>query len=89
MWKIIWGLRKVLPKVKMFLWRACQWGLATAAEMHRMIHKISATYARCQHENEYVMHLLFFCPSSRAIWFASDLALQVDGLILNLTELIT
>jgi zinc-binding in reverse transcriptase len=62
-WKIIWGLRKVLPKVKMFLWRACQGGLATAVEMHRRIHRIPATCARCQQENEYVMHSYSSAPA--------------------------
>jgi hypothetical protein len=32
------------------------------------------------------MHLLFFCPSSRATWFASPLALRVEELPLEFKQ---
>lgn len=34
-------------------------------------------------ENEYLTHMLFFCPASRAVWFMSQLALKVDHVPLH------
>jgi zinc-binding in reverse transcriptase len=87
-WEAIWNIKNVTPKVKIFLWRACQGALATARELHRRIRHIQPIRSRCQQENEYTTHLLFFCPSSRAIWFASDLAMHVDELPLDFKQVL-
>jgi hypothetical protein len=54
--------------------------------LHSRITAIKPTCQRCNKENEYLNHMLFFCDSSRAVWFASPLALRVDGLPLNFTQ---
>jgi zinc-binding in reverse transcriptase len=73
-------MKKLSLKVRLFLWRASQGGLATGQELHRRLRRIQPICSRCNSESEYLTHLLFFCPSSRAIWFSSELALHVDGL---------
>jgi zinc-binding in reverse transcriptase len=82
-WKLIWGLKGILPRVQLFLWKACHDGLPTAVVMHRRISSISPTCARCREENEFLVHMLFFCPSSRAVWFGSRLSLRIDGIPIN------
>lgn len=43
---------------------------------------------RCGTENEFLTHLFFFCSSSRATWFASNMALRVSDLPLDFTTAI-
>lgn len=54
--------------------------------MHHRIAAINPVCLVCGLENEYVMHVLFFCPFATATWFASQLALRVDYLPLNFTR---
>jgi zinc-binding in reverse transcriptase/Reverse transcriptase (RNA-dependent DNA polymerase) len=65
LWKIIWKDITFIPKVHMFLWRSCHNGLATATAMHQRIRSIDPVCGRCNGENEFVGHLIFFCPGSR------------------------
>lgn len=87
-WILIWGLQSVIPKIKTFLWRGIHRGLATAWDMHRRIHAVNPMCQRCATENEFLVHLLFFCPASRATWFDSEFNLRADHLPLDFTEAI-
>jgi hypothetical protein len=53
--------------------------------LHNRITTIKPLCERCGRENEFLNHMLFFCDSSRAICFASPLALRVDELPLTFT----
>lgn len=79
----VWKWKQVLPRVKMFIWRAIHDGLTTAWELARRMQRMSPRCVRCDLENEYVMHLLFFCPLSQATWFISRFHLRVDDLPLQ------
>jgi zinc-binding in reverse transcriptase len=37
LWRIIWKSKGIIPRVRMFLWRACRKALPTAFQMHRRI----------------------------------------------------
>lgn len=82
-WKRIWGTKGVIPRVQFFLWRIVHGGLPTMAALHRRIATINPRCSLCGVENEYDMHVLFFCPIARATWFSSQLALRVSALPLS------
>lgn len=84
--KNVWKWKGVLPRVRMFVWRALHDGLTTAAELAKRIRTMSPRCTRCDLENEYTMHLLFFCPLSQATWFISRFALRVESLPLQFAE---
>jgi zinc-binding in reverse transcriptase len=79
-WHMIWKTRWIIPHVRMFLWRACQGGILIAQALHHQIPSIDPVCIRYHEEGEYLMHLLFFCPSSRATWFGSEFNLRVEKL---------
>lgn len=85
-WQKIWTWKDIIPRVRTFLWRALHDGLPTAATLHRRIHTINPVCTRCRQENEFLMHLLFYCPISRATWYGSQLSLQIEGLPLDFTQ---
>lgn len=60
--KSIWKWKEIVPRVRLFLWRALQNGLTTTHEMARRIRTIRPVCPHCSQENEFTMHLLFFLP---------------------------
>ncbi|XP_078170749.1 uncharacterized protein LOC144565012 [Carex rostrata] len=82
----IWTWKGILPRVRTFLWRAIHGALPTAAWLHARIRDINPVCKRCRAENEYLMHLFYYCPVSQATWQAAGLTLNVDDLPLNFTK---
>lgn len=80
---LIWSWKKVIPRIKTFLWKGVHNGVPTAAALHTRIRSISPLCQRCESENEFLMHLLFFCDLSRATWFCSEFSLIIEHLPLN------
>lgn len=87
-WKRIWSWEGVIPRIKLFLWKAVHGGVATLAELHRRVRTINPRCPRCDEENEFLNHCLFFCQLSRATWFSSDLALRVDHIPMDFAQAI-
>lgn len=85
---MIWKWEGLIPRVKTFLWRAIHGGLPTTAMLHARMRRIDPICPRCNIENEFLMHLLFFCPMARATWHASSFPLQVQNLPLDFTRTI-
>lgn len=85
-WQRMWSWKGVIPRIKTFLWKAIHNGLPTAATLHSRIRTIPAMCQRCDTENEFIMHLLFFCDLSRATWFCSELPLIINHLPLSFPE---
>lgn len=56
--------------------------------LSRRIPTINPKFPKCNMENEFNMHLLFYCPVSRATWHASRLTLRVEELSLDITTTI-
>ncbi|KAJ4806347.1 hypothetical protein LUZ62_018913 [Rhynchospora pubera] len=52
--------------------------------MHYRIAAISPRCQRCQEDNEYEMHCLFYCNISRQVWFGSPLGVRVHELPLDI-----
>ncbi|KAJ4750854.1 RNA-directed DNA polymerase (reverse transcriptase)-related family protein [Rhynchospora pubera] len=88
-WQLIWKQRKLTPKVKIFLWRLLHKGLPMAANLHRRINNFTPTCQRCNQENEYEMHCLFFCELSRQVWFAGAMGIRVHELPLDIVQTVT
>lgn len=88
MWKKLWQWKRPIPRVKTFLWRVIHEGLPTMQSLSRRIPTINPKFLRCNMKNEFNMHLLFYCPVSRATWHASRLTLRVEELSLDITAAI-
>ncbi|KAJ4787901.1 RNA-directed DNA polymerase (reverse transcriptase)-related family protein [Rhynchospora pubera] len=87
-WLSIWNCKSITPKVQIFLWRLLSRALPVAVNMHARIAGFPPTRQRCNEENEYEMHCLFFCHTSRQVWFGSQLGLRVHELPLNVNTAI-
>lgn len=85
-WARIWSWEGLTPRVKIFLWKAVHGSLATVSELHRRIRAINPTCPRCHSKNELLTHMIFFCSSSRAAWFGSELTMRVDHVHLDFTQ---
>ncbi|KAJ4791935.1 Ribonuclease H-like superfamily protein [Rhynchospora pubera] len=64
----------------LFLWRAIHNALPTTHRLHKIFPHISPICIRCALQEEDVQHLIFGCPSSRTVWFASNMGLRIDQL---------
>ncbi|KAJ4730974.1 RNA-directed DNA polymerase (reverse transcriptase)-related family protein [Rhynchospora pubera] len=83
-WDLIWRWKSIAPKVKFFLWRLLHKGLPLATNMHARMSNVSPICQRCHEENEYEMHCMFFCNTSRQVWFASPLGIRVHALPMDI-----
>jgi zinc-binding in reverse transcriptase len=80
------GFERSTTEGKIVLWKACHKGLPTATTMHRCISTINPICVWWQEENEHLTHMLFFCQSSRAVWFGSRLSLRMDDIPFDFTQ---
>ncbi|KAJ1704151.1 hypothetical protein LUZ63_003930 [Rhynchospora breviuscula] len=80
MWEGWWKNKNITPRIKIFLWRLINKGLPMALHMHSRFPNFPPICQRCQEENEYETHCLFFCATSRQVWFASPLGIRVHEL---------
>ncbi|KAJ4752210.1 Ribonuclease H-like superfamily protein [Rhynchospora pubera] len=85
-WVDMWNWKGIIPKVKVFIWRLISKSLPVAQNMHRRIHALSPVCHRCGEENEFETHCMFFCHSSRVVWFGSRLGLATHDLPLNIED---
>lgn len=74
-WKQVWKIQ-VPNKLKVFLWKALQNGLAVGSNLARRVSDFNSQCPTCQDEEETVMHLFSICPKSRQVWSLSPLALR-------------
>ncbi|XP_050117652.1 uncharacterized protein LOC126595375 [Malus sylvestris] len=60
-WHGIWRV-EALPKIRHFLWRGIKGALATQLNLFKQKYALSPVCPICNECEEYVEHLLFFCP---------------------------
>lgn len=77
LWKALWNL-KVPPKVKNFLWKACNAAVPTNGALFRRRCKVSAGCPVCADEAETMEHMILFCEWARVTWFSSALSIKID-----------
>ncbi|XP_026416477.1 uncharacterized protein LOC113311902 [Papaver somniferum] len=78
-WKRLWDVKRVAPKIKMFVWRVLHNGLGVSKRIGKYITGVSTTCIICMKEEESVDHLLIHCDLARVAWFASPLGLRLQG----------
>lgn len=68
LWKKMWQL-KILPKVRIFSWRACMNGLPTMLNLGRRGVNIDALCPLCGKEVESTIHALLLSGNAREVWW--------------------
>lgn len=76
LWAIIWKL-KVPHKIRHFWWRACSNCLATKENLLKRRCGQSQMCPICNQFDETIEHMLFDCHWARAVWFGSNVQLNV------------
>nr|XP_027071698.1 uncharacterized protein LOC113696490 [Coffea arabica] len=66
-WKRLWGLN-IKMKLKHFLWRCLQNGLATSEALYQRVGKGSNLCQCCGEATETIEHVFFFCPTAQIAW---------------------
>ena len=66
-WKKLWSLN-IKMKLKHFLWRCLQNGLATSEALYKRFGKGSTICQCCGEEAETIEHIFFFCPKAQVVW---------------------
>ncbi len=87
-WKFLWAL-SIPPKVKSFLWRACNAILPTNAMLHRRHMRKDDCCPCCCYDFESVEHALWSCLVANDVWAESKLkVLKWDRCVYSFCELI-
>lgn len=76
MWKKLWEI-KVIPRIKMFLWRACTESLPTRVKLWQRKCMDDPRCILCGEEEESLNHLMLRCIVTRPIWYGSPLRIDV------------
>lgn len=72
LWNIIWSAT-VLPRVKLFAWRACLDALPTRLGLHKRMCSMEANCSLCGGREESAVHALFDCGLAQSVWDVSDI----------------
>ncbi|KAJ4783987.1 RNA-directed DNA polymerase (reverse transcriptase)-related family protein [Rhynchospora pubera] len=87
--KIIWHTPDILPRVRLFLWKALHNSLPLGDTIGRRIANVARPCALCGFPAETLQHALFTCPWARALWLASSLGMRTDMLPDNVPDLLS
>lgn len=79
LWRLVWSLQ-VPPKVKNFVWKACNNILPVRYNLHRKGISPSVVCPLSDRAEEVVMHALVLCQAARVSWFARPLIVRSEGL---------
>jgi hypothetical protein len=78
-WNGIWAA-KVQPKIKLFIWCACQDILPTLANLFRQGVSYSYSCRWCEDELESSSHILWQCEFAQRVWHASSVSFPAECL---------
>ncbi|KAM2126642.1 hypothetical protein ACFX1R_006637 [Malus domestica] len=76
-WKMLWSI-KSLPKIKLFLWRVSTNCLPTMIALFNRRVVQNPLCPLCKEFPELTEHVLFLCPWTIGVWFASSLNYRLD-----------
>lgn len=76
LWKHIWR-SGILPKVRLFLWNACQNALPTVDNLYQRRIVPDPLCPICQKEAETIEHTLLLCPWTAQIWQDNSLVVYL------------
>lgn len=78
-WKKIWHIHAI-PRVRMFIWRACRNALPTKENLLRRGSELDPICEVCGEAVESVNHVLLHCREAKSVWYGSGLRLDVGSL---------
>jgi zinc-binding in reverse transcriptase len=84
-WNTIWDL-DVIPRVKLFFWKAGHNALPVLAVIHNRIQGTLPLCPICGVEDKNVRHMLFDCNFARAAWFISPLQICTPDLPMDFKQ---
>ncbi|KAJ1690039.1 hypothetical protein LUZ63_014194 [Rhynchospora breviuscula] len=88
LYKLIWHSKNILPRIRLFLWRAMKEALPVDAVLASRLGRHHVGCSICGHSQETTTHVLFKCPKAQQVWFSSDFGLRTDGLLDRFQELL-
>lgn len=74
LWKKIWKVQ-VLPRVKIFAWRALSNALPTNVAIHRRVPSHGTVCSVCGQADEDAIHALYYCQFAQEVWRLSNVGL--------------
>ncbi|KAJ3707701.1 hypothetical protein LUZ61_011406 [Rhynchospora tenuis] len=78
--KMIWHSRGVIPRARIFLWRAVREALPVDALFSARLARQANGCSICGAQQETVMHVLFKYPRASQVWLSSEFGLRADNL---------
>ncbi|KAL0378825.1 UNVERIFIED_CONTAM: hypothetical protein Sradi_3188000 [Sesamum radiatum] len=81
-WDLIWKSRTP-PKVRMFIWKACQEAIPTQSNLARRIRVPGEVCALCDLEEETTMHVLLKCTFARQVWALTSFPWRIISITMN------
>ncbi|KAJ4794806.1 Ribonuclease H-like superfamily protein [Rhynchospora pubera] len=76
----IWHSSGIIPKARLFLWKAVRHALPTDYTIATRIGLQLQGCSICGHRREDDTHVLFKCPKARQTWLSSSLGLRTENL---------
>lgn len=86
LWNWIWRRGLLLPRVRLFLWKAMHKALPLGSIMQRRFPNSDPICATCGEHPEDVSHMLHLCPFSRACSLMGPLAMRTDELTMDFQQ---
>ncbi|KAJ3699695.1 hypothetical protein LUZ61_003400 [Rhynchospora tenuis] len=87
--KTIWHTKQVLPRTRVFLWRAMHEALPVDATLSSRLRRQSQGCSICGADQENATHVLFKCPKAQQVWLLTALALRTDNLPDDVQEVLS
>ncbi|KAJ4781348.1 Ribonuclease H-like superfamily protein [Rhynchospora pubera] len=78
--RMIWHAKGVLPRARVFLWRAVKEALPVDALFSTRLARRPHGCSICGAIQENAAHVIFKCPKAQQVWFSSDFGLRTDSL---------
>ncbi|KAJ4751158.1 Ribonuclease H-like superfamily protein [Rhynchospora pubera] len=87
--KFIWHVESMLPRTRIFIWKAVKEALPVDDVFAKRLAKQSRGCSVCGAQQETAAHALFKCPRAQQVWLMSDFNLRTDGLPDKLHDILT
>lgn len=89
LWKSIWAIPNVQPRVRLFLWKILHEGLPLHQTLVSRIARGDPICAVCAESEESMTHMLFHCPFARSCWFTCPTPIMSSQLPPQVSVIIT
>lgn len=76
LWKKIWKIKGVAPRIRMFFWKAIKGALPSAGKLASRIQGINPNCKLCNLTTEDASHAMLHCTHARLTWFMSPSGIE-------------